>query len=170
MPNRRIRFRAPGVKPWTRIGPLGPFRGRLGLGWVIAPLVVGLVLGVFAWLLLFRSSPPGGTFRNVGPLASFPEGTIRPAGIPGVFVARTAGRLVAVRASEGCSLSLCGDRYVDCRGAPYRMNGRSEAGSGSLALLPVVAHDGSVYVDPGNPAPGSPAPAPTKPVSCSTRT
>jgi hypothetical protein len=52
---RRIRFRPPGVKPWTRIGPLGPSRGRLGLAWVIAPLVVGGVLLVAAWLLLLRT-------------------------------------------------------------------------------------------------------------------
>jgi hypothetical protein len=54
MPPRRIRFRPPGVKPWTKIGPLGPFRGRLGLGWVVAPLVVGVALVVAAWLLLAR--------------------------------------------------------------------------------------------------------------------
>ena len=49
---RRIRIRPPGVKPWTRIGPLGPFRGRLGLAWVIAPLVLGIVLLVVGWALL----------------------------------------------------------------------------------------------------------------------
>ncbi|HEX9235742.1 MAG TPA: hypothetical protein VF972_05645 [Actinomycetota bacterium] len=54
MPARRPRFRPPGVKPWTRIGPLGPFRGRLGLAWVIAPLVLGAILVLFAWLALFR--------------------------------------------------------------------------------------------------------------------
>jgi hypothetical protein len=54
MTRRRIRFRPPGVKPWTRIGPLGPFRGRLGLGWVIAPLVVGVLLVIAATLLLFH--------------------------------------------------------------------------------------------------------------------
>jgi hypothetical protein len=54
MPSRRIRFRPPGVKPWTRIGPLGPFRGRLGLAWVIAPLVVGAALLAAGWLLLAR--------------------------------------------------------------------------------------------------------------------
>jgi len=53
MPLRRIRFRPPGVKPWTRIGTLGPFRGRLGLAWVIAPLVLGLAV-VVAGLLLLR--------------------------------------------------------------------------------------------------------------------
>jgi hypothetical protein len=41
---RRIRFRPPGLKPTTKIGTLGPYRGRLGLGWVVAPMVVGVVL------------------------------------------------------------------------------------------------------------------------------
>jgi hypothetical protein len=41
---RRIRFRPPGLKPTTKIGTLGPYRGRLGLGWVIAPMVVGVLL------------------------------------------------------------------------------------------------------------------------------
>jgi hypothetical protein len=49
---RRIRFRPPGVKPWTRIGPLGPFRGRLGVGWVIAPIVVGVAVLIAGWLWL----------------------------------------------------------------------------------------------------------------------
>jgi purine-cytosine permease-like protein len=41
---RRIRFRPPGLKPTTKIGTLGPYRGRLGLGWVVAPIVVGALL------------------------------------------------------------------------------------------------------------------------------
>ena len=41
---RRIRFRPPGLKPTTKVGTLGPYRGRLGLGWVIAPVVVGVLL------------------------------------------------------------------------------------------------------------------------------
>jgi hypothetical protein len=41
---RRIRFRPPGLKPTTKIGTLGPYRGRLGLGWVVAPMVVGALL------------------------------------------------------------------------------------------------------------------------------
>jgi hypothetical protein len=54
MAPRRIRFRPPGVKPWTKIGPLGPFRGRLGLQWVIAPLVLGVLLVLAGWYLLVR--------------------------------------------------------------------------------------------------------------------
>jgi hypothetical protein len=166
MPTRRPRFRPPGVKPWSRIGPLGPFRGRLGLGWVIAPLVLGAVLALFAWLLLFRSSGPGGSFRNVGPLASFSEGSIRPTDTPGVFVARTGGRLVAVRASGGCSLSVCGDRYVDCRGSEYGPDGSSASGPGSLQLIPVVVSGGSVYVDPAHPSPATPGEPQPTPTAC----
>jgi hypothetical protein len=54
MPSRRIRFRPPGVKPWTKIGPLGPFRGRLGAAWVIAPLILGAILVVAGLLALTR--------------------------------------------------------------------------------------------------------------------
>ena len=53
MGTRRLRFRPPGLRPETRIGSLGPYRGRLGVAWVIAPLVVGLaILAAGAWLLL----------------------------------------------------------------------------------------------------------------------
>jgi hypothetical protein len=53
MARRRIRVRMPGVKPGQKIGPLGPFRGRLGLHWVIASVVVGaLILGVGLFYVL----------------------------------------------------------------------------------------------------------------------
>ncbi len=50
MAGRRIHIRVPGVKPGQKIGPLGPFRGRLGMHWVIASVVVGgliLAAGVY---------------------------------------------------------------------------------------------------------------------------
>ena len=49
---RRLRFRPPGLKPTTKVGRLGPYRGRLGLGWVIAPIVAGVVILIAGWLLL----------------------------------------------------------------------------------------------------------------------
>lgn len=51
---RRIRFRPPGLRPTTKVGTLGPYRGRLGLAWVIAPLVVGAAILAAGYLLLFR--------------------------------------------------------------------------------------------------------------------
>jgi hypothetical protein len=50
----RVRFRPPGLKPGTKVGGLGPYRGRLGLAWVIAPLVAGVVIVATGLFLLFR--------------------------------------------------------------------------------------------------------------------
>jgi hypothetical protein len=49
---KRLRFRPPGLKPTTKIGTLGPYRGRLGLAWVIAPIVVGLLIAGAGYLAL----------------------------------------------------------------------------------------------------------------------
>jgi hypothetical protein len=57
MARRRLHIRMPGVKPGQKIGPLGPFRGRLGLHWVIASVVVGaliLAVGLFYVLMFLR--------------------------------------------------------------------------------------------------------------------
>ncbi len=43
---------APRPEATTRVGSLGPYRGRLGVGWVIAPLVAGIIIVVAAVLLL----------------------------------------------------------------------------------------------------------------------
>jgi hypothetical protein len=137
------------VKPWTKIGPLGPFRGRLGLAWVIAPLVLGLILVLAVWLLLVRDSAPGGTFVPAGPESSFVEGTARPSGVGGAFVARTGGQLFAVAPDEGCPIAVSGPGYVDCNGTSYSLDGTTE--SGGLDLLPIRVHQGVVYVDPAHP-------------------
>jgi hypothetical protein len=51
---RRFRFRPPGLKPTTKIGTLGPYRGRLGLAWVIAPIVAGAIIVVAGYVALSR--------------------------------------------------------------------------------------------------------------------
>jgi hypothetical protein len=51
---KRLRFRPPGLKPTTKVGTLGPYRGRLGFAWVIAPIIAGVVILVAGYLLLFR--------------------------------------------------------------------------------------------------------------------
>jgi hypothetical protein len=54
MARRRLRFRPPGLKPTTRVGTLGPYRGRLGFAWVVAPIVAGIVIVIAAWVALSR--------------------------------------------------------------------------------------------------------------------
>jgi hypothetical protein len=51
---KRFQFRPPGLKPTTKVGTLGPYRGRLGIAWVIAPLVAGVVIVVAGILILTR--------------------------------------------------------------------------------------------------------------------
>jgi hypothetical protein len=51
---RRFQIRPPGLKPTTKVGTLGPYRGRLGLGWVIAPIVAGVVIVIAASFAFFR--------------------------------------------------------------------------------------------------------------------
>jgi hypothetical protein len=54
MARRRVTIRPPGLKPTTKVGTLGPYRGRLGLAWVIAPIVAGLVIAVAGYVAVFR--------------------------------------------------------------------------------------------------------------------
>jgi len=160
MPRRRVRLRPPGLKPWTRIGTLGPFRGRLGLSWVIAALAVGIVVLAAGSYALLRPHPPGGTFVPVGAERSFPDGTAHAVGVPGGFVGRVNGNLVAVLQEDGCPLEVVAGGYRDCRGTTYRLDGTGAAGCGGLDLLVVRVYRGVVYVDPEHPATRSPAPAP----------
>jgi hypothetical protein len=51
---KRLTIRPPGLKPTTKVGTLGPYRGRLGLAWVIAPIVAGIVILVAGYLALSR--------------------------------------------------------------------------------------------------------------------
>jgi hypothetical protein len=52
MVRKRFRFRPPGLKPTTKVGTLGPYRSRLGLAWVIAPIVAGVIIVVAGYLAL----------------------------------------------------------------------------------------------------------------------
>jgi hypothetical protein len=54
MARKKIAIRPPGLKPTTKVGTLGPYRGRLGLAWVIAPVFVGLLIVIAGYFALFR--------------------------------------------------------------------------------------------------------------------
>jgi hypothetical protein len=54
MARKKVTFRPPGLKPTTKVGTLGPYRGRLGLAWVIASLAAGLVILIAGYFAVFR--------------------------------------------------------------------------------------------------------------------
>ena len=54
MARKKLQIRPPGLKPTTKVGTVGPYRGRLGLAWVIAPIVAGLVIVIAGYFAVFR--------------------------------------------------------------------------------------------------------------------
>ena len=51
---KKLQLRPPGLKPTTKVGTLGPYRGRLGLAWVIAPLIAGIIILIAGYVALVR--------------------------------------------------------------------------------------------------------------------
>lgn len=147
MARRRVHFRAPGVKTGSTIGPLGPFRGTLGIQWVVASIAVGLVILLVVTYLLFKT--PGPPFQEVGEIDAVPTGSAREV-LAGVFLGRTEdGEPFAVAEPANCPLEIADGQYLDCYGRKYGLDGRAAAPKRKpLTLLPVEVHAGDVYVDP----------------------
>jgi hypothetical protein len=147
MSTRRIHVRAPGVKTGSKIGPLGPFRGTLGIQWVVGAIAAGLVIVLAVTWLLFRK--PGEPFREVEAftLEQVPPGTAREA-LPGVFIGVTDdGRTIAVAEPANCPLEVIAGGYLDCTEKRYGLDGRGRLGR-KLIVLPVQIHRGAIFIDP----------------------
>jgi hypothetical protein len=146
MSTRRVHLRAPGVKTGSKVGPLGPFRGTLGIQWVVGTIAVGLVIVLAVTWILFRK--PGPPFREVEAftLDQVAPGTAREA-LPGVFVALTDdGRTIAVAEPPNCPLQVVAGGYLDCAEKRYGLDGRGRRGR-KLTVLPVQIHRGAIYID-----------------------
>jgi hypothetical protein len=145
---RRTHIRPPGVKTGSTIGPLGPFRGTLGIQWVVGSIVIGLLIVLVVTWLLFRA--PGAPFRGVGPLDRFAPGTATEV-LDNVFVARTEdGEAFAVTSREpNCPLEVIDRGLEDCSGRKYGFDGSAfNEKRSSLPRLPLQVHGGNVCVDP----------------------
>jgi hypothetical protein len=146
MSSRRVRVRAPGVKTGSKVGPLGPFRGTLGIQWVVGAIAVGLVIVLAVTWILFRK--PGAPFQEVEAftLEQVEPGTAREA-LPGVFVAVTEeGRTIAVAEPPNCPLQVIPAGYLDCAEKRYGLDGRGRLGR-RLTSLPVQIHRGAIFID-----------------------
>jgi hypothetical protein len=147
VPSRPIHIRAPGVKSGSTIGPLGPFRGTLGIQWVVASIAVGLVILLVVTYLLFKE--PGAPFEPVEAFTidEVTPGTAREA-FAGVFLGVTEdGRPVAVAEAPGCPLEVVEGGYIDCAERHFGLDGKGRKGL-ALTTLPVEVHRDTIYVDP----------------------
>lgn len=145
MATRRVRLRAPGVKTGSTIGPLGPFRGTLGIQWVVGSIAVGLLLVlVGSWFFLREPQPPFEkvetfTFEELG------VGTSREA-FSGIYVGRPSeDALYAVAQSGNCELERVPGGYVDCADRRFGLDGVGH--KFALVRLPVEVHQGAIYID-----------------------
>lgn len=146
MATRRIHVRAPGVKTGSTIGPLGPFRGRLGIHWVIGSIAVGLVIVLAVTWFLLRT--PGEPFQEVEAftIEQIEPGTAREA-LPGVFLGRTEdGQPFAVAEPANCPLQVSGGGYLDCAEKRYGLDGVGRKGR-RLTVLPVEINRGVIFID-----------------------
>jgi hypothetical protein len=146
MSSRRIHVRAPGVKTGSKIGPLGPFRGTLGIHWVVAAVAVGLVIVLATTWILFRE--PGPPFREVEAftIEEVAPGTAREA-LPGVYLGVAEdGEPIAVAEPPNCPLEVVDGGYVDCAEKRFSLDGTGRNGR-RLTRLPVQIHQGAIFID-----------------------
>jgi hypothetical protein len=145
MGTRHVHIRAPGVKTGSTIGTLGPFRGTLGIQWVIGAIAVSLVLVLAGSWFLFREPPPPFERVEAFTIEQIGVGTAREA-FAGIYLGRTSEEsLFAVAEPVNCPLEVGPEGYVDCADRRYGLDGVGH--SASLLRLPVEVHRGSIYID-----------------------
>ncbi len=157
----------PATDPSPEFGPAGylperaakrarkiVLRAPMGIHWVFGSLFAGLIVVVAGVLLLTRgSADPGAPFRDLGPLEALPANSILPSATPDgrdVVVIIGEGRIRAFTRDGGVEgLAWCdASRHVEDGVNVWNLTGRSLDGGTSLELLPVVATNGKVFVDP----------------------
>jgi hypothetical protein len=131
-------------------------RRRLGLGWILAAAVFGLVILVAGGLLVARGGRPGPPFTRVAPVAALPAGAVTEVPGPGgrLVVDRRGGRLRAFLAPPGrCPVEAAGAGFARrCSGERWTAAGTPAAGGEDapppLRRVPALFARGDLYVDP----------------------
>lgn len=135
-------------------------RAPLGLQWVVAAALAGVVV-VVAAVLFWRSStePPGPPYVAVAAVAELPDLLVTTVGGHEVAILSAGGRPRAFTLEEGPQgLRYCAgpNRLVSDDGEVWLPTGRGLGGTPSLDEHPVVAHEGTLYVDVTRTAAGPP--------------
>ena len=145
MSTRRVHLRAPGVKTGSTIGPLGPFRGTLGIHWVFGAIAVGLVLVLMGSWFFLREPPPPFELVESTTFEQLEPGTPTEV-LAGVYLAKAGeDRAFAIVEPENCDLEILSDGYLDCADRKYGLDGVGH--KSSLMRLPVEIHRGAIYID-----------------------
>jgi hypothetical protein len=131
-------------------------RAPLGLQWIVAAAVFGVLVLVAGLLWLTSGGPPGPPFVP----AAAVDGTAGPAVThvddPDLWLVTGAGPVLAVPSDTVDALVWCeaSNRLEAEDGRVWTATGRG-LGTDSLPTHPVTVHDGTAYVDPGTTVPGA---------------
>jgi hypothetical protein len=122
-------------------------RAPLGLQWVVAALVAGLVLLIAGLLVLDRAgSPPGPPWQALGPVADLSASVTDPA--TGLLVVNVGGRVRAFEAPPGVVYCTPSNRLEHPDGRVWTLTGRAYAGADSLLPVATLTVSGVAYLDP----------------------
>lgn len=138
-------------------------RAPLGLQWVVASLVTGVVVLIAGVLLLGRASaPPGPPWTALGPVETLAQSSVD--GTTGLLVVHVGGRVRAFRAPDGVAYCPPSNRLEHPDGRVWALTGRGTGGASSLAPVPTLTVSGIAYVDAGSTgAPPAPLDEPSEP-------
>jgi len=122
-------------------------RAPLGLQWVVASLVAGVVVLVAGLLVLDRAgAPPGPPWVPLGAVEELAP-TGRHAGTD-ILVVHIGGRVRAFAAPDGVAYCAPSNRLEHPDGRVWALTGRGYRGVPSLAPVPTLTVAGIAYLDP----------------------
>ncbi len=136
-------------------------REQLGVGWVVASVLAGvLLLATGAAYLWWQSGPPGAPYAAVGALDELPAGHAVRTTVDGtdLLLVRAGGRPHALAAPlEAVEFCPASGHLESAAGGVWALDGqRLDAAEGSLARFAALVHQGTVYVDASAPEPPVP--------------
>ena len=122
-------------------------RAPLGLQWVVAALVAGVVLLIAGLLVLDRAgSPPGPPWEPLGTVEELPASSSHSDG--DLLVVALGGRVRAFEAPQGTVYCAPSNRLEHPDGRVWALTGRGLGGTDSLRPVPTLVVSGVAYIDP----------------------
>jgi hypothetical protein len=134
-------------------------RAPLGMEWIVASLVAGVVVLVAGLLVLNRAgSPPGPPWEALGAVENLPASTwYADAGTgdtgTGTLVVNVGGRVRAFVAPEGVIYCAPSNRLEHPDGRVWALTGRGHSGVASLPPVATLTVSGIAYLDRTSVAP-----------------
>lgn len=129
-------------------------RAPLGLQWVIASVVAGIVVVVAGTLFLLRSGePPPPPWVELGPVGDI--GAAQVLDDLDALLVGAGGRIRVFAGATEVGYCAASNRLESAAGV-WQLTGRGTGGVASLEEHPTLVNDGIVYVDPTRRVPGPP--------------